>query len=176
MRDVLGPGTILGYCTNVHAGASWEQTRNNLEKHAVAVRELACPDEPMGIGLWLSARSARELIEQEQVDGLRDFLDEHGLLAYTFNGFPHGDFHREVVKHRVYEPDWSDPARVDYTRDLIEILTRLLGADRQGSISTLPIGFKTIGDEPARVAAAAHLSLLALRYTHLPHILEDLFF
>ena len=34
MRDALGPGTVLGYCTNVHAGATLGQTLANLETHA----------------------------------------------------------------------------------------------------------------------------------------------
>lgn len=152
MHEALGPGTVLGYCTNVHAGATWEQTRRNLAEHAPAVKRLAGHDSPMGIGLWLPASVARELLEGDRVGELGDLLEEHGLLAYTFNGFPHGDFHQPVVKHRVYEPDWSDPARVSYTKDLVEILARLLPHGAEGSISTLPVGWKTIEavDEAAR--------------------------
>ena len=47
----------LGYCTNVHAGADLETTRANLEEHAVAVKQLFSPDQPMGIGLWLSSEA-----------------------------------------------------------------------------------------------------------------------
>ena len=45
---------VLGYCTNVHAGASLAQTRENLQRHATQVKRLFSPDEPMGIGLLLS--------------------------------------------------------------------------------------------------------------------------
>ena len=156
MRDALGQGTILGYCTNVHAGATWDQTKANLQQHALAVKQRVSPAEPMGIGLWLSAQTARELVQENRIEELRDFLGEHGLLAYTFNGFPYGDFHQPVVKHRVYEPDWSDPARVAYTKDLIAILAQLLPDDqREGSISTLPVGWKTIGGDAQRLQAAA---------------------
>jgi len=48
MRDVLGPGTVLGYCTNVHAGADWAGTRANLVTHATAVKALVSPAAPMG--------------------------------------------------------------------------------------------------------------------------------
>ena len=44
-----------GYCTNVHAGATLEATRANLERHALEVKAEYSPDRPMGVGLWLSA-------------------------------------------------------------------------------------------------------------------------
>lgn len=154
MRDALGPGTTLGYCTNVHAGATWAQTRENLLRHAPAVRRLVSPDAPMGVGLWFSATAAREILAGEGVAALRALLDEHGLLPYTLNGFPQGDFHKPVVKHDVYDPDWSDARRLEYTRDLIEILDGLLPPGASGSISTLPVGWSTIGDDPGRLERA----------------------
>ena len=42
-------------------------------------------------------------------------------MPYTLNGFPYGDFHQEVVKHRVYEPTWWQPERLHYTMQLVEI-------------------------------------------------------
>jgi hypothetical protein len=68
-------------------------------------------------------------------------LDQMGLVAYTINGFPQDDFHQKVVKHRVYRPAWWEPARLEYTRDLVRILDRLLPSGVSGSISTLPIGW-----------------------------------
>ena len=133
MRDGLGPGTMLGYCTNVHAGASYEQTRANLERYALAVKAQVSPDAPMGVGLWLSAKAARELIEQNRVAELADWLGEKGLVPFTFNGFPHGDFHEPVVKHKVYCPDWRNRARLDYTLDLVTIQDRLLAAERKAA-------------------------------------------
>lgn len=141
MHDVLGPGTILGYCTNVHAGSDWAQTKANLERHALAVKAQVSPHAPMGVGLWLSAATARELIERSRLDELRDWFGEHGLAAYTFNGFPYGDFHQPVVKHDVYRPDWSHRDRVEYTMWLARILASLLPEGGEGSISTLPLGW-----------------------------------
>ena len=62
-------------------------------------------------------------------------------MPFTLNGFPYGDFHQDVVKHQVYFPTWAQPARTDYTRDLIAILHRLLPEGKEGSISTLPIAW-----------------------------------
>jgi len=163
MRDVFGPGTILGYCTNVHAGATYEQTLANLERYAARVKELASPDEPMGVGLWLSARAARQVLDQDKVGELREWLQSHGLLPYTFNGFPHGDFHQAVVKFKVYQPDWSEEARLVYSIDLANILASLLPEAAEGSISTSPVGWgENFRQAPEKQrAAAVHLRSLA---------------
>ena len=156
MLDGLGPGTMLGYCTNVHAGASYEQTRANLERYALSVKAQVSPDAPMGVGLWLSAKAARELIEQDYVAEFADWLAEHQLVPFTLNGFPHGDFHEAVVKHKVYLPDWCDRARLDYTLDLVTIQDRVLAEGAEGSISTLPVGWgASFVESPARVDEAA---------------------
>ncbi len=167
MRDGLGPGTMLGYCTNVHAGASYEQTRANLERYALAVKAQVSPDAPMGVGLWLSAKAARELIEQDRVAAFADWLGEKGLVPFTFNGFPHGDFHEPVVKHKVYCPDWRNRARLDYTLDLVTIQDRLLAAGSEGSISTLPVGWGAdIAESSAGVDEAARNLCRLVEHLH----------
>lgn len=144
MRNLLGPNTVAGYCTNVHAGTTYAQLLANLDRHSVAVKQQACLDRPMGVGLWLSAATARELVGEHKIDAFRDWLAQHGLFAFTLNGFPYGDFHGPAVKHRVYEPDWRSPQRVRYTLDLVAVLAALLGPDdAQGSISTLPLGWRS---------------------------------
>jgi hypothetical protein len=155
---------LFGYCTNVHAGADLEQTRANLARYAVAVRQRFSPTQPMGLGLWLSASSASKLLQDRaELERFRSWLDENGLVPYTFNGFPYGDFHQRVVKHQVYLPTWWEPARLAYTRDLIAIQDALLPPGMEGSISTLPIAW---GNPPPAEqllqAAAAQLKSVAL--------------
>src|SRR5687767_9310597 len=116
----------FGYCTNVHAGASLEETCANLQKHALAVKERHSPDRPMGVGLWLSAAAAAEVKGADGAGRLRDWLTERGLVPYTLNGFPFGNFHQAVVKHRVYEPTWWQGARLEYTLSLVDILHEIL--------------------------------------------------
>jgi hypothetical protein len=143
MHDILGPGTILGYCTNVHSGATLADMTSNLERFALAVKQRVSPKAPMGVGLWFSAATADELLsDPDGPERLKDWLEARGLLVYTLNGFPHGDFHQQRVKYEVYLPDWSHPERVEYTLDLIEILHRLLPEAAEGSISTLPVGWR----------------------------------
>ena len=153
--------TTFGYCTNVHANASLEKTRANLERHALGVKRRISPNEPMGIGLWLSANAAQELVSSGQVADFAAWLREIGLVPFTMNGFPYGDFHEPVVKHKVYQPTWYEPARLDYTLQLAEILNQLLLPGVEGSISTLPIAWPSKLRVPLERAliqsAAAHL-------------------
>src|SRR5262249_48957375 len=82
-------------------------------------------------------------------------LRDVGLVPFTLNGFPYGDFHQAVVKHRVYEPTWFEPARLDYTLDLITIHDALLLPGQEGSISTLPIAWGQPAPEHERLSLAA---------------------
>ena len=132
-----------GYCTNVHAGATLDEMRGNLERHALAVKERYSPDRPMGVGLWLSAKAAEELVLTYGEPAFGEWLAERGLVPYTLNGFPFGDFHQDVVRHRVYEPTWWQPERLHYTMQLVKILDAILPLGHDGSISTLPIAWGT---------------------------------
>ncbi len=134
--------TQLGYCTNVHPGESLAQVRDNLARHSSAVRKLVCPDGELGVGLWLSARAAGELAQGGALAELKALLAQHKLYVFTLNGFPYGAFHGRAVKQRVYEPDWRDDVRRNYTDRLAELLAALLPAGMDGSISTLPCAFK----------------------------------
>ena len=168
----------IGYCTNVHAGASLLEARANLEQHALEVKRRVSPSEPMGVGLWLSASAAEEIVKRGTVHEARDWLEQVGLLPYTLNGFPYGDFHQQIVKRRVYEPTWADPARLSYTQLLVDILNDLLPAGADGSISTLPLqwGQPTASDSQLQASAAnlrraaAHMSDLLSSTGRLIHL------
>ncbi|MBX2851335.1 MAG: metabolite traffic protein EboE [Phycisphaeraceae bacterium] len=142
MLNILGPNTTLGYCTNVHAGATFDEMRSNLLKYAVPVKQRVSPGEPMGVGLWFSADAARHaLANPTALIDLKSWMLGMGLLVYTANGFPYGDFHEPTVKTKVYQPDWTTPERYDYTLTLARVLAELLPEGAEGSISTLPLGW-----------------------------------
>ncbi|AMV34733.1 hypothetical protein VN12_21585 [Pirellula sp. SH-Sr6A] len=137
-----------GYCTNVHAGRDLNTVLETLKKFSVPVRDLLhrTPDSPrptqdLGLGLWFSEVSAREALLPGSLDTLRRFLASESLHAFTLNGFPQGDFHEPIVKHRVYQPTWYQSARLEYTWSLAELLHQLLPPDAIGTISTLPIAW-----------------------------------
>lgn len=156
----------IGYCTNVHAGATLDQTCANLEKHALTVKERFSPQRPMGVGLWLSSAAAREVKADYGAQKLRDWLGQRGLVPYTLNGFPYGDFHQRVVKHRVYEPNWWQTERLQYTLTLVDILHEILPEGLEGSISTLPIAWGTPCPDRAELELAAGQLRSAARHMH----------
>lgn len=144
MTNLLTAADELGYCTNVHAGPTLPLMLQQLEQHAVAVKQQVFPDQQMGVGLWLSASSAAELTESpEKIADLKAWLQKQGLHPFTFNGFPYGNFHQDVVKYQVYLPVWGDPARTEYTCRLADIMHQLLPSGVEGSISTMPIAWGT---------------------------------
>lgn len=161
----------FGYCTNVHAGLTLSDAQANLQRIAVRVRQLISPQGRLPVGLWLPERAAQQLNSLDETSRFGDWLAERALKAYTFNGFPQGDFHQRVVKHAVYEPNWLDAARVDYTCRLADILARLLSDETRGSISTVPLGWphrRWQKDDYARAASnlqrvARHLHATAER-------------
>lgn len=158
----------IAYCTNVHAGADLRQTTDNLRQYALAVKDRFRPHGPMGIGLWLAAPAARELLASGALPAFSASLADQGLVPFTLNGFPHGNFHDRVVKHQVYLPSWSEPARLDYTLDLINILDGLLPPGMEGSISTLPIAWGNPPPTPAALQQSVdHLLEVARRLADL---------
>lgn len=154
----------LSYCTNVHAGRSVAEVEAGLDRYTVAVRERF--GQPLAAGLWLARSVTHELTATP--DGLQRFgegLRRRGLTCHTLNAFPYGDFHSERVKENVYLPDWSQPARRDYTAQCSVVLALLMsdGAE-DGSISTLPLGFKGFA-HPAGFIDACMDNLLAIAHS-----------
>ncbi|MEC9093349.1 MAG: metabolite traffic protein EboE [Planctomycetota bacterium] len=131
----------IGYCTNVHAGSDLEEMKANLENHACTVKRNCAPESPMGIGLWFSDQSAIDLISQDKIDKLGEWLNANELIPFTLNGFPFGNFHQEQVKHRVYLPSWAEDSRREYSERLAQIQHQLLPDGMEGSISTLPLAW-----------------------------------
>jgi len=131
----------LSYCTNIHSGRSVAEVVDGLDRYTAPVRENF--GAPLAAGLWLAQPVVRELLES--ADGpprLADRLACRNLVCYTLNAFPYGDFHSERVKENVYLPDWTRLERMQYTADCARILTALMPTGSEGSISTLPLGFK----------------------------------
>ncbi|HZL34368.1 MAG TPA: metabolite traffic protein EboE [Tepidisphaeraceae bacterium] len=131
----------LGYCTNVHPGRSAAQVEAGLDRYTLPVR--AALGRPLAAGLWLAQPVVRELLGAP--DGVARFADglaRRNLSCHTLNAFPFGDFHSDRVKEKVYLPDWASSQRLDYTLQCATVLCALLSEGGEGSISTLPLGFK----------------------------------
>ena len=132
----------LTYCTNIHPGETWSEVTNNLKKYIPQLKTRLSPNQPFGLGLRLADVAAQELLKEDNLSQFQTWLQEEDLYVFTLNGFPYGGFHHQVVKDRVYAPDWSKSERLDYTLKLIKILTTLLPENLDGGISTLPISYK----------------------------------
>ncbi|UNS99787.1 metabolite traffic protein EboE [Streptomyces tubbatahanensis] len=163
-RHPDGTTVHLAYCTNVHAAEQLDGVLDQLTEYAEPVRRRLHRDR-LGIGLWLARDAARTLTDDPAaVRRLRTGLDRAGLEVVTLNGFPYQGFGDEHVKYRVYRPDWTDDARLDHTTDLARLLTALLPDDvHEGSISTLPLAWRTGFDAEARHRALTRLHTLAGR-------------
>jgi hypothetical protein len=163
----------LAYCTNVHPAEDLPGIVAQLDRFAVPVREELNVDV-LGLGLWLAAPVAAELAADR--DLCRKFKHElavRGLETVTFNGFPYEAFQAPVVKYAVYYPDWTDERRLRYTLDLATVLSELLPDDAaRGSISTLPLAWRTPWDDARRDAARANLDALATGLRGLPRTIR----
>jgi sugar phosphate isomerase/epimerase len=134
----------LTYCSNIHAGESWPEVRENLGTYLPQVRDGLGAEGPFGIGLRLSAQAAEQLEQPAALAEFQDFLAREGFYVFTINGFPYGVFHRARVKEEVYLPDWKDAERLAYTHRLARLLAALLPdwPGLEGSISTVPGAYK----------------------------------
>ncbi|MEV8503644.1 metabolite traffic protein EboE [Actinoplanes sp. NPDC051475] len=152
LRHRDGQTVHLSYCTNVHAGETLEGILDQLDTYAVPIRERLGTDV-LGLGLWLSAPVAAGLASDvADRQRLRGALAARGLEVVTLNGFPYQAFQAPVVKHAVYQPDWTTSHRLAYTLDLARILSDLMPDDAvRGSVSTLPLAWR----EPWNAARAS---------------------
>lgn len=131
--------------------------------------------EPFAIGLRLSARAAGEGLDATRLARFRDWLAATGTYVFTINGFPYGDFHGTRVKEKVFQPDWTSPARIAYTQDLFRILAAVAKPGTGASVSTLPGSHKTFGADERLIRRnlidlAAWLDELAREHGHDFHL------
>jgi sugar phosphate isomerase/epimerase len=163
-RHPDGTTVHLAYCTNVHPAETLDGVLAQLRDHCEPVRRRLGRDR-LGIGLWLARDAAHALVsDPSALRDLRTELDRRGLEVVTLNGFPYEGFGAEEVKYRVYKPDWADPERLDHTTALARVLTGLLPDDvTEGSISTLPLAWRTAYDDAGAEKARTALLTLAER-------------
>ena len=152
----------LTYCTNIHAGQSWQDIRASLDDHVPAIKSAVAPSQPMGIGLRLSGEAAATVRQPETLAAFRDQLSALGAYVFTINAFPFGPFHGVRVKEDVYLPDWRDRERVAFTANSAAVLAGILPDGIEGSISTVPGAFKPNGRSSEAVAAMARNLIMAV--------------
>lgn len=165
---MLKNGFHLTYCTNIHPGESWDEIFGNLKYHIPKIKKELVPEGEMGIGLRLSNIASQDLIKEERLAEFKSWLKAEGAYVFTFNGFPYGGFHRQVVKDQVHHPDWTRIDRRDYTLRLFDTLKELIPEGLDGGISTSPLSYKywynnEQGRKEAWQLATTHIVEVALR-------------
>jgi len=157
----------LSYCTNIHAGETWPDHFDALQKNFRDIKQALSPDAPMGIGLRLSHIASEELVKPANLEEFRTWLKDNKAYVFTMNGFPYGGFHNTRVKEQVHAPDWTTRERVLYTKRLFDILMNLLPEGMEGGISTSPLSYRYWFEsdeklQQARVHSTAHIAEIAL--------------
>lgn len=139
---LTGKNGHLSYCTNIHAGESWDSVFKSLQTYCIPLKKNVSPNQIFGIGLRLSYQAAVELASGDNLLRFKDWLSQNEMYVFTMNGFPYGNFHNEPVKDKVHLPDWTSHDRLNYTQLLFRILSQLLPFGMEGGISTSPLSYK----------------------------------
>jgi len=132
----------LSYCTNIHSGESWKDHFEAIKKNFPVIKKQVSPDQAMGIGLRLSNVASTDLLNPDEIQVFKTWLNEINAYVFTMNGFPYGDFHHAIVKDQVHAPDWTSNERIEYTIRLFKILAELLPQGMEGGISTSPLSYR----------------------------------
>lgn len=143
----------LTYSTLVHPGDTWPEMKNSLVTFVPEVKKRFSPDAPMGVSLRLANASVEELLAKpEERTWLKKFLEENNLYIFTVNAFPYGPFKGEIVKERVYEPDWTTEARTKYTMHIADILAEVTSQPVEPTIQTAPLAYRPKANTPEFLA------------------------
>lgn len=148
---IEGTSDHLTYCTNIHAGQTWDEIFERLTFNLPLIKQEAAPNTALGVGLRLSAIAAEALASPARLEEFQAFLADGGYYVFTINGFPYGPFHGQRVKEQVYQPDWSFDERLTYSNQMADLLAVILPDEMAGSISTVPGTFKPLAVEPGRI-------------------------
>ncbi|MFI7544858.1 xylose isomerase [Actinoplanes sp. NPDC049599] len=158
LRHHSGRVVHLSHGTHERVARDLPAVVEHLDAYA-AVRDRLAVDT-LGVSLWLPPTLAAALaIDGRSRTRLRAELEARGLEVVTLSGVPYaegGDEDPGIC------PDWSDPARLEYTLDLARILTDLLPEDAvRGMVTTTGLGPREGWDEAKQKAAARILSKLS---------------
>ncbi len=148
----------LTYCTNVHPLGEWAAWSDLIGRFGPAVRKVLAW-ENLPLGLWFPASLIAEMNRDPEAsrERLKALLSDNRLSAFTCNAFPYGNFHDRTVKTKVYHPDWTTPERLAYTVACARLLAALTPEGGEGSVSTLPLGWRIGWNEERSRHAAEQL-------------------
>lgn len=132
----------ISYCTNIHAGESFEEVFDSLKTNLLPIKNSISTNKPFGVGLRLSNQTVQELLVGNRLCELKNWLIDNDFYVFTGNAFPYGDFHQTVIKEKVHFPDWLSQDRVEYTCNYAKIMAQLPNIGNEQCISTSPLSYK----------------------------------
>ena len=159
LRHRSGRLVHLSSGIDVHGTRDFAAVVERIDAYATEVRARIDADA-LTVSLWLPPTLAAALA----VDGrlrtrLRAELDARGLEVVTLSGMPYAGGGGE---NPTDEPDWSDPARLEYTLDLARVLTDLLPDDAvRGAVTTIGLGRRAGWDDAKEKACGRILGRLS---------------
>lgn len=123
-------GLRLGYGLNLYPSRDARGVLDGLRTIALPLRaRLARGAGGFGVGMWLPARAASEFVrEPALLAELVGLCADGELEPFTFNAFPHGEFHGPGLKQRVFEPSWKQRERLEFTLDVARVAVALCAA------------------------------------------------
>ncbi|AGL15176.1 TIM barrel protein [Actinoplanes sp. N902-109] len=163
LRHHSGRIVQLSHGTDLRPARTLADVVEQLDTYATTVRarlvRARVDADVLGVSLWLPPTLAAALaIDGRARTRLRAELDARGLEIVTLSGVPYaegGDEGSEV-------PDWSSPARLEYTLDLARVLVDLLPDDVvRGALTTIGLGRRAGWDEAKQKACSRVLGRLS---------------
>jgi sugar phosphate isomerase/epimerase len=161
LRHHSGRIVHLSSGTNVRPARDLPAVITQLDTYASAIRARLGVDL-LGVSLWLPPSLAAALaVDARARTRLRAELDARGLEVVTLSGVPYAEGGGEDSGEE-YVPDWSDPARLEYTLDLARILVDLLPDDAvRGAVTTIGFGRRHGWDTGKEKSCARIMSRLS---------------
>lgn len=153
-----GRSVRLCYGLNLYPSRDARGVLDGLAEVASPLAARVAAGARSGVGLWMPAPAVREFLADEaRYQELRTRLASFD--GFTCNAFPQGEFHGPGLKARVFEPDWSEAARLDYTLSVARLAARLR-RDAGGSPSGAHLSLSThAGAFAAHVPPGARAAL-----------------
>lgn len=136
----------LTYCTNIHFGVHWADHFSELKNYAPKVKSSLQIDH-LRLGLRVSKAIAQELSDPTTLSDFNKWLDYEGIRPVTFNIFPFDNFHNIPVKEQVYQPDWSQKERLDFSVNALNLASEFAVVGKVFSLSTVPVSYRPSFDE-----------------------------
>lgn len=96
----------------------------------------------IGLGLCFSNKLINTVLITKNFNYFNKWIYKNNFYLSSINGFVYKSFHKKKIKEYIYYPDWTTLLRLNFTKKIILLLSKLNNSNNNYSISTSPISFK----------------------------------